>query len=76
MIRHKFVTILLFVAVLGIGGAGFVRLPTGFLPEEDQGYAIVGIQLPDAALPARTEATVKEVEAALKGVPGIPAGSR
>ncbi len=71
MIRHKFVTILLFVAVLGIGGAGFVRLPTGFLPEEDQGYAIVGIQLPNGASLARTEATVKEVEAALKGVPGI-----
>ena len=29
------------------------RLPTGFLPEEDQGYAILGIQLPSAASLAR-----------------------
>ena len=28
--------------------------PTGFIPEEDQGYAIVGIQLPDAAAIERT----------------------
>ena len=48
-----------------------MRLPTGFLPEEDQGYAIIGIQLPSAASLARTEATVKEVEAALKGTPGL-----
>ena len=57
--------------MLGLGGAGFVRLPTGFLPEEDQGYAILGIQLPSAASLARTQATVKEVEAALKGTPGL-----
>ena len=71
MIRHKLVTVVLFLAVLGVGGAGFARLPTGFLPEEDQGYAIVGIQLPSAASLARTQATVKEVEAALKGTPGL-----
>jgi len=71
MIRHKLVTVALFLAVLGLGATGFMRLPTGFLPEEDQGYAILGIQLPSAASLARTEATVKEVEAALKGTPGI-----
>ena len=71
MIRHKLVTVVLFLAVLGVGGAGFARLPTGFLPEEDQGYAILGIQLPGAASLARTEATVEEVEAALKGTPGL-----
>ena len=54
---------------------GFTRLPTGFLPEEDQGYAIIGMQLPSAASLARTEATVEEVEAALKGTPGSRAGS-
>src|SRR5262245_5743560 len=71
MIRHKLVTAVLFLAVLGVGAAGFARLPTGFLPEEDQGYAILGIQLPSAASLARTQATVKEVDAALKGTPGL-----
>lgn len=71
MIRHKFVTVLLFLGVLGLGATGFARLPTGFLPEEDQGYAILGIQLPSGASLARTKATVQEVETALKGTPGI-----
>ena len=71
MIRHKVVTVTLFLGVLALGGAGFARLPTGFLPEEDQGFAILGIQLPNAAALARTKATVDEVEAALKGTPGL-----
>ncbi|MGE3739269.1 MAG: efflux RND transporter permease subunit [Geminicoccaceae bacterium] len=71
MIRRKFVTVALFLGVLALGATGFTRLPTGFLPEEDQGYAILGIQLPSAASLARTQATVKEVETALEGTPGI-----
>ncbi len=71
MIRHKFVTVALFLGVLGLGATGFMRLPTGFLPEEDQGYAILGVQLPSASSLARTQATVKEIEATLKGTPGI-----
>ena len=51
-------------------GWWFTRLPTGFLPTEDQGYAIVGIQLPDAASQARTRAVVEKVETILKKTPG------
>ena len=51
-------------------GWWFTRLPTGFLPTEDQGYAIVGIQLPDAASQARTRAVVDKVNAILKKTPG------
>ena len=71
MVRRRAVTALLFLGVLALGGWGFTRLPTGFLPDEDQGFAIVGVQLPSAASLARTEATVKEVEAALRGTPGL-----
>mgnify|MGYP001000194810 CR=1 FL=1 len=71
MIRHKLVTMVLFAGILAMGAAGFARLPTGFLPEEDQGYAILGIQLPSGSALARTKATVSEIEAALKGTPGI-----
>ena len=41
-------------------GWWFTRLPTGFFPTEDQGYAIVGVQLPDAASQARTRAVVEQ----------------
>ena len=61
----------LFAALVGLTGWWFTRLPTGFLPIEDQGYAIVGIQLPDAASQARTREVVNRVESILKETDGI-----
>ncbi|HZD26032.1 MAG TPA: efflux RND transporter permease subunit, partial [Alphaproteobacteria bacterium] len=71
MVGRKVLSVILFLLVLGVGGWGFTRLPTGFLPEEDQGYGIIGVQLPSAASLARTEAVVQEIQKALDGVPGI-----
>jgi HAE1 family hydrophobic/amphiphilic exporter-1 len=47
------------------------KLPTGFLPNEDQGYFYLNIQLPDAASLQRTDAFTKQVEAVLKDAPGV-----
>lgn len=63
-----------FVALTVITFLGFGRLPTGFLPEEDQGYVIVGIQLPDAASIERTKAVINKVDAILAGTPASPTG--
>jgi len=60
-----------FVALTVITFLGFGRLPTGFLPEEDQGYVIVGIQLPDAASIERTKAVINKVDAILAETPGV-----
>jgi multidrug efflux pump len=55
-------------ALIGYGGAIlllgvlFVRLPTGFLPAEDQGSVINQIQMPPGAVQARTLAAVRQVE--------------
>jgi HAE1 family hydrophobic/amphiphilic exporter-1 len=48
-----------------------MRLASSFLPEEDQGYMFVNVQLPDAASIPRTDAYCKKVEAILAKVPGI-----
>jgi multidrug efflux pump len=63
--------LLLLVAVL----AGFTgsRLPTGFVPTEDQGYALAIIQLPDAASLQRTREVGKKAEEILAKTPGIKA---
>ncbi len=50
-----------------IGG----KLPTGFLPEEDQGYLLLSVQLPDAASLQRTDATMLKIEEIIKQVPAI-----
>ena len=41
------------------------RIPGGFVPEEDQGYLLVNVMLPDAASLERTDAVMKKAEAIL-----------
>lgn len=51
-----------FVAIVAVVGWLYMRLPTSFLPNEDQGYLIVNVQLPPGATANRTEQAVKAVE--------------
>lgn len=51
-----------FLAIVVAVGWLYVRMPTSFLPNEDQGYLIVNVQLPPGATTNRTEAAVKAVE--------------
>ncbi|MDT9000698.1 efflux RND transporter permease subunit [Paucibacter sp. APW11] len=54
--------LLVYGVVLGAVGWFYTRMPTSFLPNEDQGYLIVNVQLPPGATANRTEAAVKQVE--------------
>jgi multidrug efflux pump len=54
--------LLLYMALLVSMGWLFERLPTSFLPEEDQGYFISVIQLPPGATRERTKEVLTEVE--------------
>jgi HAE1 family hydrophobic/amphiphilic exporter-1 len=49
------------------------RLPTGFLPEEDYGYAFLNVQLPPAASLERTEQVLKKIEQMLHQTEGVQA---
>jgi multidrug efflux pump len=59
--------------VLLAAGAGFfgARLPSGFLPEEDQGYVFLALQLPDAASLERTDQACRKIEDFLSKTPGV-----
>jgi HAE1 family hydrophobic/amphiphilic exporter-1 len=61
------------VLLLFAVGAGFfgAKLPSGFLPEEDQGYVYVALQLPDAASLERTDQAAKKIEDILSKTPGV-----
>ncbi|MGH8227849.1 MAG: efflux RND transporter permease subunit [Steroidobacteraceae bacterium] len=63
------------VALVLLFGATAVLLgkhmPSGFLPDEDQGYIYVNLQLPPAASLERTQAAAKRVEAILAKTPGV-----
>src|ERR1700678_1546298 len=63
------------LALLGacvIAGVFFLgRLPASFLPDEDQGYVYINMQLPNAASQERTGAAAKQVEQILANTPGV-----
>ena len=50
--------VLLALVLAGLGGWGVARLPTAFIPNEDQGYMLIGVQLPDGASLERTGAAL------------------
>jgi multidrug efflux pump len=62
--------VLLVVFLVGIWHL-FQILPTSFVPQEDQGYAMVAIIMPQAASLDRTQAVADRVDAILSTVPGI-----
>ncbi|MBT8048495.1 MAG: efflux RND transporter permease subunit, partial [Gammaproteobacteria bacterium] len=57
--------------MIGMMGGLFGVVPGGFVPEEDQGYFLVNVQLPDAASLERTDAVTRKVEAMLVGADGV-----
>ncbi len=63
---------LIFLVLIAVA-AGWLgqKLPGGFLPEEDQGYLFVQVQLPFAASMERTDAVCRKVEEILKQAPGV-----
>jgi HAE1 family hydrophobic/amphiphilic exporter-1 len=69
---HKSAVALLILAGFG-AAAGFfsVRVPSSFLPDEDQGYFFINLQLPNAASLQRTDEAVKKVEQLLAQTPGV-----
>jgi hydrophobic/amphiphilic exporter-1 (mainly G- bacteria), HAE1 family len=61
---------LLFVLAMGAGFFG-AKLPSGFLPEEDQGYVFLALQLPDASSLERTDQACRKIEDFLSKTPGV-----
>ena len=55
---------------LGAGGL-LMKLPTGFVPNEDQGYLFSVFNLPDGASMERTDQLMRRAEADLKTIPGV-----
>jgi HAE1 family hydrophobic/amphiphilic exporter-1 len=71
MVRRSFITMILFGGISFAAWSGFTSLPTGFIPTEDQGYAMYAVQLPDAASLQRTQAVVGQLTDALEKMEGV-----
>ncbi len=69
---RKGVLVMVILLVVSVA-AGFVgsKVPASFLPDEDQGYAYINMQLPNAASLQRTDQAARQVEKILADTPGV-----
>src|SRR6266702_603525 len=71
-VLRKGVLALVVIAAFGIGASFFSsRLPSSFLPDEDQGYVYINMDLPNAASLERTSTAARQVEEILANTPGV-----
>ncbi len=63
--------LVIYAAILAVIGVLYARLPSSFLPQEDQGNLLVNIQLPPGATQARTLSVVQQVEAFMLKQPEV-----
>src|SRR4051794_11893419 len=71
MTAHSNLSVTVALILIAIGVYGLSRVPTGFLPIEDQGYLIAAVQLPDGAALDRTQKVLGEVSEIASQTPGV-----
>ncbi|MCA9072530.1 MAG: efflux RND transporter permease subunit, partial [Planctomycetaceae bacterium] len=71
LLRVSLIALVFFVALLGLTWKTFGVVPTGFIPDQDQGYIIISLDLPEGASLSRTDAVSKEVRELALSTPGV-----
>ena len=71
LIRMTAVVLVIYAGLCGLNFLAFEEVPTGFIPQQDQGYLILYAQLPDAASLARTQAVVKQATRIILDTDGV-----
>ena len=71
MTHHSVLMVPIALLLMVVGFLGLSRVPTGFLPTEDQGYVLIAVQLPDGASLQRTDATMAAVQKIATATPGV-----
>src|SRR6202023_223807 len=69
--RHDGVSVARALILIAIAFYGISKVPTGFLPIEDQGYLIAAVQLPDGASLDRTQNVLDKVSEIVGKAPGV-----
>jgi multidrug efflux pump subunit AcrB len=71
VLRIGVIVLIGYGGLLGMTYFQFLTTPTGFIPEQDKGYLILNVQLPDSASVERTESAMREVERIARETPGV-----
>ncbi len=71
MTRHALLMAAIALGLVALSVWGIARLPTAFIPTEDQGYLVVALQLPDGASLERTQTALQQVSQIARSIPGV-----
>ena len=71
VVQHKTLPFVFFALMIAMTVYFFNTVPTGFVPNEDQGYAMAQIVMPEGASLNRTDKVSDEVDAIFKEIPGV-----
>ncbi len=70
-LRLSSMVLVIYAGLLGLTCWQFQRTPTGFIPQQDKGYLLLNVQLPDSASVERTERAMAHIEQLAHDMPGI-----
>ncbi|MEI6416294.1 MAG: efflux RND transporter permease subunit [Verrucomicrobiota bacterium] len=71
MVKHSNFVTLIGLVLVAIAGWGFTKIPTGFVPTEDQGYLMLMCNLPNGAALGKTEKMIERVGAEVQKLPAV-----
>lgn len=71
VIRQATFSLLIYAGLMGLTTLQFNHVPKGFIPQQDQGYFIVALQLPSGAALSKTDDVVRKTRDRLLKVPGV-----
>ncbi len=71
LIRKVVIALVLLAAFTALAGGLGKIMPTSFMPQEDQGFFLMNVQLPEAASMQRTNAVMRKIDEILKAEPGV-----
>ncbi len=71
LVRALGLVLLVYAGLIALTAFQFARAPTGFIPEQDQGYAITVLQLPPGASLDRSDRVLRQVVDIMLHTPGV-----
>jgi hydrophobe/amphiphile efflux-1 (HAE1) family protein len=71
ILRLSLLVLVVYGGLLYLTYHTFVRTPTGFVPQQDKGYLVLNVQLPDSAAVERTRRLMARIEKSAHEIPGV-----
>ncbi|HEY7423897.1 MAG TPA: efflux RND transporter permease subunit [Gemmataceae bacterium] len=71
LLRVSLIALLVYAGLLALTWWSFNRAPTGFIPQQDKGYLLLNVQLPDSASVERTRRVMARIEQLARETPGV-----